>query len=389
MNIRSLGGAKYFLLFKDDFSHFRTVYFLKSKDEAADKLDVFTKMVENQFERRFKCLRPDNGTEIKNAVTRGLLEELGVFHTKSHAYTPQQNGRIEREMRTVVESARSAIHAEGLDENLWAEAVNYAVFTLNQTGTSSLKGKSPAELWFGRRVDVKGLRSFGCECYVLIQDHKRTKTGRKSKKGIFVGYDLDSPCYRIYLTDERDITSSVDVIFDEKSRSNKGHSEIEVSFGNNRNENSGEESDEEDYKSLSSRSSDDDQPSGDSGDQDTVNREGSVKQSDESQSMSSNRRGNRTLKMPAKYVDYVLDYIPGGNRSNVAMIGEVEDISTSKALKDVKWREAMSEEFEALTKMKTWNLVHSLKGVKPLTCRWVLRRKQNGRFKARLVARGF
>ena len=71
------------------------------------------------------------------------------------------------------------------------------------------------------------------------------------------------------------------------------------------------------------------------------------------------------------------------------MIGEVEDISASKALKDVKWCEAMSEEFEALTKMKTWNLVHPLKGVKPLTCRWILRRKQNGRFKARLVARGF
>ena len=72
MNIRSLGEAKYFLLFKDDFSHFRTVYFLKSKDEAADRLNVFTKMVENQFERRLKCLRSDNGTEIKNAVTKSL-----------------------------------------------------------------------------------------------------------------------------------------------------------------------------------------------------------------------------------------------------------------------------------------------------------------------------
>lgn len=30
MNVRSLGGAKYFLLFKNEFSHFRTVYFLKS-----------------------------------------------------------------------------------------------------------------------------------------------------------------------------------------------------------------------------------------------------------------------------------------------------------------------------------------------------------------------
>jgi len=118
MNIKSLGGAKYFLLFKDDFLHYRTVYFLKTKNEAVSKLDIFMKMVENQFERKVKCLRSDNGKEIKNAETQNLLEELGVFHSKSNAYTPQQNGRIEREMRTVVESARSVIHAQNLNENL-------------------------------------------------------------------------------------------------------------------------------------------------------------------------------------------------------------------------------------------------------------------------------
>jgi len=126
MNIKSLRGAKYFLLFKDDFSHYRTVCFLKTKNEAVSKLDIFMKMVENQFERKVKCLRSDNGKEIKNAETQNLLEELGVFHSKSNAYTPQQNGRIKRKMRTVVESARSVIHARNLNENLWAEAVNYA-----------------------------------------------------------------------------------------------------------------------------------------------------------------------------------------------------------------------------------------------------------------------
>lgn len=35
--IRSLGGEKYFLLQKNDFSHFRTTYFFKTKDEAVKK----------------------------------------------------------------------------------------------------------------------------------------------------------------------------------------------------------------------------------------------------------------------------------------------------------------------------------------------------------------
>lgn len=72
---------------------------------------------------------------------------------------------------------------------------------------SSQNDKSPADLWFRRRVDINKLRSFGCECYVLIQDHSRAKTGKKSLKGIFVGYDIDSPSYRIYIAEKNDVSS--------------------------------------------------------------------------------------------------------------------------------------------------------------------------------------
>lgn len=213
INILSLGGAKYFFLLRDDFSHFRTVYFLETKGETFLKLKEFLKMVKNQFGRTIKCLKSDNGTEIKNANVKNLLQELGIRHGKSTAYSPQENGRIEREMRTVVEAARSTIHARNLEENLWAEAVNYAVFRLNQTGTSTVQDKSPADLWFGRKVDISKLHSFGCGCYVLTRDHKRTKTGKKSQKGFLVGYDTDSSSYRVYLLDDRDIVSSNNVIF--------------------------------------------------------------------------------------------------------------------------------------------------------------------------------
>ncbi|KAL4143161.1 hypothetical protein QTP88_005521 [Uroleucon formosanum] len=139
MDIRSLRGAKYFLLFKDDLSHYHTVHFLKTKYETAEKLEIFMKIIKNQFDKTLKCLGSDHSTEIKNADTQRLLNELGVFHSRSNIYTAQPNRRIEREIRTIVESTRSAIHANDFNENVWAEAVNYAVFTSNQTGTSSLK----------------------------------------------------------------------------------------------------------------------------------------------------------------------------------------------------------------------------------------------------------
>lgn len=62
LNILSLGGGKYFLLFKDDFSHFRTMYFLKSKDETVSKLNMNVKIVKNKFEKNIKRFRSDNGT---------------------------------------------------------------------------------------------------------------------------------------------------------------------------------------------------------------------------------------------------------------------------------------------------------------------------------------
>jgi len=39
--------------------------------------------------------------------------------------------------------------------------------------------------------------------------------------------------------------------------------------------------------------------------------------------------------------------------------------------------------------MKTWDLVKAPDKAQPLTCRWILRQKQDDRLKARLVARGF
>lgn len=62
----SLGGARYFLLFKDDYSHFRSVYFLKQKSEAHEKLKVYVKWAEKQNGQPIKVVRADKLTEIIN-----------------------------------------------------------------------------------------------------------------------------------------------------------------------------------------------------------------------------------------------------------------------------------------------------------------------------------
>ena len=53
------------------------------------------------------------------------------------------------------------------------------------------------------------------------------------------------------------------------------------------------------------------------------------------------------------------------------------------------WKAAERAEYESLMANKTWVLVPRPKDRSVVTCRWVYDRKSDGRYKARLVARGF
>lgn len=109
-------------------------------------------------------LRTDNGREFINGTVRQMLEDRGIVHQTSVPYTPAQNGKVEGEMRTVMEAARTMLKEKSLQKDLWAEAVNTAVFILKRTGTSSIVKKTPYELWHNKRFDIKLLKAtFGAK----------------------------------------------------------------------------------------------------------------------------------------------------------------------------------------------------------------------------------
>ena len=145
-----------------------------------------------------------------------LLENYGIQHQRTVAYCPEQNGKAERQNRTVVEAARTLIHARGLHRNLWAEAVNTVVYVLNRTGESSEKQVTPFELWNNSKPDIGNLHIFGEKVYVHIPKIKRKKFDKKAEEGIFVGYDGNVKGYRIFFQKTNQIKVMRDVIFAEK-----------------------------------------------------------------------------------------------------------------------------------------------------------------------------
>ncbi|CAL9001359.1 unnamed protein product [Prunus brigantina] len=72
----------------------------------------------------------------------------------------------------------------------------------------------------------------------------------------------------------------------------------------------------------------------------------------------------------------------------------LEPTCVSHAIKDSKWRAAMSDEFTALVRNGTWELVPSRPNQNLVGCKWAFRIKRHpdgsiDRYKARLVAKGF
>lgn len=80
METNSLGKVRYFLLFKNDYSNYRKIYFLKTKDEGKTHFKNFIKRVSMETGRRINTLRTDNELEFINEETKKILNEEGIEH---------------------------------------------------------------------------------------------------------------------------------------------------------------------------------------------------------------------------------------------------------------------------------------------------------------------
>ena len=92
MKTPSIGGARYFLTFIDDFSRNIWVYVLKSKSEVLARFKEWKTLVERQSEHVVKVLRTDNGGEYISKAFDDFLIKNGIARQNSSPYTPQQNG---------------------------------------------------------------------------------------------------------------------------------------------------------------------------------------------------------------------------------------------------------------------------------------------------------
>src|SRR6202789_1608872 len=186
--VRTVSGYRYWITFIDDFTRFRAVMFLKSKDQAFNAFQRYKAYAENHLGAKIQCMRIDKGGEYMSNQFINYMLDHGITRQYTVRARPQQNGVAERANRTIEKNV-VAIPAESrLPPSFLGQAVAAYVHIWNRCSTTSLTSKTPYELWHRKKPDVSHLRVWGCTAYVHVQKDKRTGIGSHMEKCVFVGY---------------------------------------------------------------------------------------------------------------------------------------------------------------------------------------------------------
>nr|GEV10886.1 retrovirus-related Pol polyprotein from transposon TNT 1-94 [Tanacetum cinerariifolium] len=128
---------------------------------------------------------------VRKDLVRGLprlkFEKIiSAHHTVPR--TPQQNGVVKRQNRTLIEAARTMLIFSKALMFLWAEAVATACYTQNRSLIHTRHHKTPYELVHNKKPDLTFFRVFGALCYPTNDSEDLGKLQPTADIGIFVGY---------------------------------------------------------------------------------------------------------------------------------------------------------------------------------------------------------
>ena len=134
------------------------------------------------------------------------------------------------------------------------------MYILNRTESSSVKIRAtPYELWTGKKPNLEHVRVFGSDTFEHTPKQFTKKFDPCSKKKILVGYQSNSPNYRLYNPVTKQVSVSRDVLFNEQLQqtapSVKSKVEAEIFLNVKPEEENGEREEEVETVSVKKRNS--------------------------------------------------------------------------------------------------------------------------------------
>ncbi|GJR80268.1 retrovirus-related pol polyprotein from transposon TNT 1-94 [Tanacetum coccineum] len=411
--VETNGSKKYFLTIVDDCSRVTWTYLLTHKSDSFTVLKSFISFVSKQFDKHVKTVRSDNALEFVKGPCHSYLTEHGIVHQTSCVDRPQQNARVERKHRHILEIARALRFHSHLPLHYWGDCVITATYLINRMPSSVLQNKTPYEALMKHVPKYDHLRVFGCFAMASNPSRVSDKFSLRGVPCVFLGYPQHKKGYKLVnLLDQttfvsRDVTFYEDIFPYSSASISKflkplpcilPHSPNPISF-------------DEFISTTTSQSGASNESVPITSHEDNSNDQREPVTTDNQASSSVNSAPVRKSSRPSKPPTWVKDYVT--KLSHVSMANQVctpqlhsqfQDficalVSTSDpckfkdAVQDSAWCEAMNAEIKALEDNDTWELTTLPKGKKAIGSHWIYKTKLKAdgaveRKKARLVAEG-
>ena len=233
INGRRVKRIRYTSVLVDEHSRHANIDYVKTKGEAQAKLIQWIKYIQTRTGKKVVILHSDYGGEYRSGELQQFLRENGTQWTYTDKDTPQNNSIAERIHRTMFESVRSMLTHARLPDGFWTHAMRSATYVYNRMlhSGSSDKSKTPMEVMYNRKPNIRKIRVWGCDCVYWQSETDRrnehtdtdtrqgtlklTNTGRPA---IFLGYSKQKVgCYIIYDYNHDQIKHVRNVRFHEQS----------------------------------------------------------------------------------------------------------------------------------------------------------------------------
>ncbi|CAI7891557.1 unnamed protein product [Closterium sp. NIES-54] len=129
--VRGQGHERYFLLVVDDYSHYTTVFPLRSKGEVTKVLIDWIRGARRQLSESFGSdlpvlrLHSDRGGEFSSDLLRAFCRLEDIRQKFTLPTSPQQNGIAQRRIGMVMDVTRTSMFHAVAPHFLWPFAVQY------------------------------------------------------------------------------------------------------------------------------------------------------------------------------------------------------------------------------------------------------------------------
>lgn len=153
-------------------------------------MQAFFNYVDTHFKKKMQTIRSDNAPEFSDEGCRKFYADSGIQHQTSCVNRPQQNARVERRHRYILEVSRCLRFKASLPLVYWGECIMAAVYIINRLPTPALGNKTPYETLFHKPVDYSEVKTFGCLAFSTNPSYNGDKFSPRGVPCVFVGYPL-------------------------------------------------------------------------------------------------------------------------------------------------------------------------------------------------------